>query len=264
MKKVLSIAGSDSGGGAGIQADLKTFAALGCYGTTAVTALTSQNTMGVQGVFPVTPAFVAQQIDSVLSDIGADVIKIGMLLNAPIIEAVARSLKRFAHIPIILDPVMISTSGHALLEDDAVEALKRDLFPMAALVTPNFDEAIFLVGTCEAKAAAQKILAMGPQAVLIKGGHRSLPSCEHAEDYLLDAGQSTTFSAPWVKTKNTHGTGCTLAAAIACYMALDFSLSDSVKMAKAYLSGALQAGSEMNIGQGFGPVRHDWRAIPCA
>lgn len=258
MKRVLIIAASDSGAGAGVQADLKTCFALGCYATTAMTALTAQNTQGVKSIFPVEASFVADQIECVLEDIGADSIKIGMLLNAKIIETVSRVLRKYS-IPIILDPVMIAQSGHALLEPDAVFALREYLFPQVFLLTPNLDEARVLVGEHEVEIAAQKILSMGVQAVLVKGGHRNQEVYVEARDYLLSKRESTYFSTPWIKTKNTHGTGCTLSAAIASYVALGFELKDAISQAKSYLTGALYRGVQQVIGQGAGPVCHNWR-----
>ncbi|MEI6806879.1 MAG: bifunctional hydroxymethylpyrimidine kinase/phosphomethylpyrimidine kinase, partial [Myxococcaceae bacterium] len=238
MKRVLTIAGSDSGGGAGIQADLKTFMALGCYGASAITALTAQNTRGVRSIFPVSPSFVAEQIEAVLEDIGADVIKIGMLCNAPIIEAVASCLKRYSQIPVVLDPVMISQSGHTLLESDAVMALREYLFPRTYLLTPNLDEARALVGEFDVESTAHKILSMGPKAVLVKGGHRNSKVVAEAQDYLLSFGKTkgTYYASAWIKTQNTHGTGCTLSAAIAAYLAQNLSLVNAVCHAKSYLN----------------------------
>ncbi len=263
MKRVLTLAGSDSGGGAGIQADLKTFMALGCYGASAITALTAQNTLGVRGIFPVSPSFVTDQIEAVLEDIGADVIKIGMLCNMRIIEAVALCLKRFPEIPVILDPVMISQTGHALLEPDAVMALREYLFPRAYLLTPNLDEAKALVGEFDVESTAHKILSMGPRAVLVKGGHRNSKAYEAAQDYLLCFGKTkgTYFASPWIKTRNTHGTGCTLSAAIAAYLAQGLLLVDAIGEAKSYLNGALNKASGQSVGEGAGPVCHHWRIL---
>ncbi len=261
MKRVLTIAGSDSGGGAGIQADLKTITAMGCYGSSAITALTAQNTLGVQAIYPVSPEFVVAQIESVLEDIGADAIKLGMLFDAPVIKAVSKTLLNYRHIPIILDPVMISTSGHRLLQDDAIMALREFLFPMSALITPNIHEAIALVGNHGVEESAEKILSMGPQAVLIKGGHCHEESCKTAKDYLLTHSKGMYFEAPWVETKNTHGTGCTLSAAIAANIAKGFEIESAISNAKAYLTEALKIGSKMQIGHGAGPVCHNWRII---
>lgn len=263
MKRILTIAGSDSGGGAGIQADLKTFMALGCYGASAITALTAQNTQGVRGIFSVSPDFVIEQIDTVLEDIGADVIKVGMLCNAQIIKSVALCLKRYPKIPVVLDPVMIAQSGHSLLETDAVMALREYLFPRAYLLTPNLDEAQALVGQFDVESTAHKILSMGPQSVLVKGGHRNSKAFETAQDYLLCLGETKGiyYASPWIKTQNTHGTGCTLSAAIAAYLAHGLPLIDAIAQAKSYLNGALNIGSNVSIGQGAGPVCHNWRIL---
>ncbi len=261
MKRVLTIAGSDSGGGAGIQADLKAIMAMGCYGASAITALTAQNTLGVQAIYPVSPEFIISQIESVLNDIGADAIKIGMLFDAPIIKAVAQTLLKYPKIPIVLDPVMISTSGHRLLQQDAIMALREFLFPMATLITPNIHESIALVGNHTVEDAAQKILSMGPRAVLIKGGHCEDDACKSAKDYLLMQNSSTYFEAPWIKTKNTHGTGCTLSAAIAANIAKGCEIDTAISHAKAYLTEALKLGATLHIGGGSGPVCHNWRII---
>ncbi|MBH1989239.1 MAG: bifunctional hydroxymethylpyrimidine kinase/phosphomethylpyrimidine kinase [Myxococcaceae bacterium] len=263
MKRVLTIAGSDSGGGAGIQADLKTISAIGCYGATAITALTSQNTRGVKGVFPVEPSFIQEQIEAVLEDIGADAIKLGMLYNANVVEIVANCLKRYPAIPVVIDPVMISQSGHRLLENDAILALREYLFPRAYLLTPNLDEATALVGEHHVESMAHKILSIGPKAVLIKGGHRNTRTFDHAEDYLLKFGktQGTYFRSSWIRTRNTHGTGCTLSAAIACYVAFGHPLSEAVALAKSYLNGAMNRSSPYSIGAGAGPVCHHWKIL---
>ena len=260
MKRILIIAASDSGAGAGIQADLKTCMALGCYATTALTALTAQNTQSVRRIFPVDPGFVVDQIEAILEDIGVDSIKIGMLFNSRIIEAVAQTLKKI-NIPIILDPVMISQSGHSLLEPDAILAMREYLFPQALLITPNLDEAKFLVGEHDAQITAQKILSMGPKAVLIKGGHRNQEVYTEAQDYLLSFHEGVYFSSPWIQTPHTHGTGCTLSSAIACYTAQGFDLVSAISQAKSYLTGALHRGLHQKIGLGAGPVCHDWRFL---
>jgi hydroxymethylpyrimidine/phosphomethylpyrimidine kinase len=259
MKRVLTIAGSDSGGGAGIQADLKTIQALGCYGASAITALTAQNTQGVRSVFAVEANFVADQIRAVLEDIGADAIKIGMLHRTPVIEAVAACLAQYRDIPVILDPVIAAQSGDRLLDIDAIEAMKSLLFPMAFLITPNLPEAKLLVYFVTTEQAASDLLKMGPRAVLIKGGHDQTRAT--ADDYLLQGHDGKYLSAPWVTTQNTHGTGCTLSAAIASYVAHGSELDDAVAEAKKYLSGALRLSTVHKIGRGHGPVRHDWRWV---
>ncbi|MBL4817766.1 MAG: bifunctional hydroxymethylpyrimidine kinase/phosphomethylpyrimidine kinase [Deltaproteobacteria bacterium] len=261
MNRILTIAGSDSGGGAGIQADIKTASSLGCYSTSAITALTAQNTRGVYDVFPVSPQFVVEQIERILDDIGTDAIKIGMLHSAEIIEAVARCLRRFEGIPIVLDPVMVSQSGNPLLESDAVWALREYLFPQCTLITPNLHEARELVGDRSPEESAKLILSMGPKAVLLKGGHGNPSTHPQATDYLVEEHRSAYFSAPWIETKNTHGTGCTLSAAIAVYLAQDYELFEAVSHGKKYLNQALQKGSKMEIGQGSGPLCHHWRIL---
>lgn len=255
----LTIAGSDSGGGAGIQADLKTFAALGVYGCSAISSLTAQNTCGVQGVLPVPPAFVQAQITSVLGDIPVAAIKTGMLAQADIIQAVAQTLSAYPHLPLVLDPVMVATSGDRLLAEDAVDALINDLLPRALVITPNLHEAAALLNQPVAHSLAQmreqaeQLLAMGARNVLMKGGHSS---DEQATDLLLTSEGEFLFSSSRIVTKNTHGTGCTLASAIAAGLAKKLSLQDAVQEAKTYLHNALLQADKLTIGQGSGPVHH--------
>lgn len=254
--RVLVIAGSDSGGGAGIQADIKTITALGAFAATAITALTAQNTLGVHGVLPVPPAFIRQQIEVVLSDVGADVIKIGMLGDATTIETVCDALTAFAPgIPVVLDPVMVAKGGHPLLAAQAVEVLRRRLLPMAAVITPNLPEAEALTGLTittepEMHAAAASLLALGAPAVLLKGGHLA---SDTVTDLLAAAGTEA-FAAPRIKTRHTHGTGCTTASAIAAGLAQGLTLRDSVLRARAYVRAAL-AGAP-GFGHGHGPLDH--------
>lgn len=258
----MTIAGSDSGGGAGIQADLKTFAALGVYGCSAIASLTAQNTQGVQGVLPISPAFVQAQIQSVLSDIQVGAIKIGMLATADIISAVASSLRDYSDIPLVLDPVMVATSGDRLLAEDAIRTLIEKLIPRAAILTPNLLEAAALLNgqvassIAEMEQQAKYLLAMGAQAVLIKGGHGT---GEEATDVLLTQDGIELFSAVRIATNNTHGTGCTLASAIAAGLAKKLSLRDAVAQAKDYLHNALAHANELTIGQGSGPVHHFYK-----
>lgn len=258
--RLLTIAGSDSGGGAGIQADLKTFSALGVYGMSVITALTAQNTVRVESVHPLPASFVADQLDAVLSDIGADAVKIGMLFNAEIIEAVASRLRRYELTSVILDPVMVAKSGDPLLRAEAVEALKRYLLPRAELITPNLPEAEVLCGRpcgtrSEREAAAAALLELGSRAVLLKGGHAEAEA--HADDFLLERGDGGRWlEAPRIHTHNTHGTGCTLSAAIASYRGRGSSLLASVEQGKAYLTRALRLGAEFSLGHGHGPVFH--------
>lgn len=261
--RVLIIAGSDSGGGAGIQADLKTVTALGGYGATAITALTAQNTLGVSGVLPVDPAFVTQQIEVVLEDIGADAIKTGMLHSAAVIEAVAEALRKLAaDVPLVVDPVMVAQSGASLLQDDAVQALRRELLPMATLVTPNLPEAERLcghsiAGPAEMREAAEQLLTLGPGAVLLKGGH--LPGTQLV-DVLVSAEGAEVFEGERIETEHTHGTGCTLASAVATGLAQGLSLREAVVRARAYLQEALR--SAPGIGRGQGPVNHGHTVRP--
>jgi len=251
----LTIAGSDSGGGAGIQADLKTFSAFRVFGTSAITALTAQNSLGVHGVLNVAPEFVARQIDAVLSDIGADAIKIGMLSTAPIIEAVAARLRAHDRRPIVLDPVMIAKSGDPLLEPAARAALIAEMLPLAAIVTPNLHEAAVLAGiSVESEAdmadVARRILALGPRAVLVKGGHLK----DAATDLLWDGRTLHRFEAPRLDSPHTHGTGCTLSAAIAAGLAHGRALVDAVGDAKRYVTAAIRGGFQ--AGRGVGALRH--------
>lgn len=262
--RALTIAGSDSGGGAGIQADLKTFTALKVYGASALTALTAQNTRGVRSVQALSPEFVAEQLEAVLEDIGADAVKIGMLFDAGIIRAVAGTLERFRPAAVILDPVMVAKGGDRLLREEAVDALKTRLLPLCHLVTPNLPEAEVLSGRSirdpsEMEEASDVILAAGPQAVLMKGGH--LSSGAVAADFLngRDRNGGTFrewFEAPRITTPNTHGTGCTLSAAIAAFSARGENLRDAVRSGKAYLTRALEEGARFRLGSGHGPVDH--------
>jgi len=259
--KVLTIAGSDSGGGAGIQADLKTFSALGCYGMSVITALTAQNTTGVTGIHPVPPSFAKEQIQAVLSDIGADAVKIGMLYSAELIETVARQLKKYNIKKIVLDPVMVAQSGDRLLQDDAIDALKRFIIPLADVVTPNLPEAEVLTGQKlsgydDMKEAARFIADYGCKSVLVKGGH--LEDAEESVDilYLTDEKRFLFFKDKFIKTMNNHGTGCTLSSAVAAYLAKGEGIETAVKKAKEYITKAIQAGAKYTLGKGHGPVHH--------
>ena len=254
----VTIAGSDSGGGAGIQADLKTFAALGVYGACVVTALTAQNTMGVAAIHDVPADFVAAQIDAVFSDLDVGAVKIGMLNNADVIGAVAAGLKRHRARNVVLDPVMVASSGEDLLRADATEALQT-LFPLTRLITPNLFEATALLGVplahdeSEMRAQAQELLARGAGAVLMKGGHAGGPE---SVDLLVESGECRRLAAPRIDTRNTHGTGCTLSAAIAAGLAKGRNLGDAVRDAKAYVSAAIAAADRVEIGKGRGPLHH--------
>ncbi len=259
MKKALTIAGSDSGGGAGIQADLKAFAARGVYGTSALTAITAQNTVGVWGVYELPADFVGEQIDAVMGDIGADAWKTGMLANAEIVCLVAERARRYSVGLLVVDPVMVAKSGDPLLREDARQALVEQLIGLATVVTPNVHEAEALTGTKiaglhEAKAAAAAIQAMGAANVVVKGGHLEQPG--RAVDVLYDGKTFTAFSAPRIETKNTHGTGCTFASAIAAELAKGLAVPEAVRVAKIYLTAALRDGARREIGAGHGPPSH--------
>ncbi|MBO9478715.1 bifunctional hydroxymethylpyrimidine kinase/phosphomethylpyrimidine kinase [Shimia sp. R11_0] len=261
----LTIAGSDSGGGAGIQADLKAFSALGTFGTSVITAITAQNTEAVTAVHPVPLDVVRAQIEAVLSDIGADAIKIGMLATPEIIHEVADALAGFTG-PIVLDTVMIAKSGDALLADAAVATLREVLLPRATVITPNLPEAARLLETEFAKDEAEVIAQgralcdLGAQAVLMKGGHAAGDICH---DYLITAeGVALELTAPRRATKNTHGTGCTLSSSVAAGLAKGMTLSEAVREAHAYLQGAIAAADDLNIGQGHGPLHHFHRVWP--
>jgi hydroxymethylpyrimidine/phosphomethylpyrimidine kinase len=253
----LTIAGSDSSGGAGIQADLKTFTAFGVYGASVITALTAQNTQGVHGVETVTPQFVAAQIDAVLGDLDVRAIKTGMLASADIVDVVASKQQCDAQIPLVVDPVMVATSGDALVAPDAVETVRRALIPLAALITPNLPEAARLLETAEATsdaeivAQAKALHALGCRAVLIKGGHGA---GDTAVDYLYDGAQVRRFALPRVDTRHTHGTGCTLSAAITALLARGAGLDEAVERAKSFVWQGLQAGRSLGVGHGSGPV----------
>ena len=266
-RAVLSIAGSDSSGGAGIQADLKTFSALGVYGATAITAITAQNTVGVHSQLAIAPAMVQSQIVAVMEDIEPAAIKVGMLANAEVATAVADALSRYST-PIILDPVMVSSSGHRLLSVEAEEVVKRRLLPMATLITPNIPEmealtSMPLTTLDEKLAAACHLIALGARAVLLKGGHED---GDIKTDILYQNSAESIitsyFSAPTIATRNIHGTGCTLSSAIAAYVARGLKLEDAVREAKNYVYEAIRAGAEVSIGRGFGPVNHLFNPQP--
>lgn len=257
--RVLSIAGSDSGGGAGIQADLKTFAALGCYGMSAITALTAQNTLGVSAIHAAPPEFLAAQIDAVVGDIGVQAVKIGMLHSPAIVHAVAQAIDRHALRYVVLDPVMVSAAGARLIESEAVQALVTELFPRATLVTPNLDEAALLldrpIATAEdMQATAQALLQLGARAVLLKGGH--LPGDQVIDILLQRGGESHTMQAPRVHTRNLHGAGCTLSSAVAAFLAQGLPLRLAVEAAHSYVVDAIKEGAHVRTGQGAGPLNH--------
>ncbi|MEO7400121.1 MAG: bifunctional hydroxymethylpyrimidine kinase/phosphomethylpyrimidine kinase [Polaromonas sp.] len=257
--RVLSIAGSDSGGGAGIQADLKTFAALGCYGMTAITALTAQNTLGVSAIHAVPPAIVRAQIDAVVEDIGLHAVKIGMLHSPEIVQTVAQSIDRHGLANVVLDPVMVATSGAVLIDNPAIAALVQELFSRAIVVTPNLDEASLLVGRLvdseqAMEAAAQELLGMGANSVLLKGGHLT---GDVVSDLLVTRGGAVHWMrGPRIRSANTHGTGCTLSSAIAAHLALGADLLAAVEAARSYVRAALEAGARVRTGAGSGPLNH--------
>ena len=255
----LTIAGSDSSGGAGIQADLKTFAALGVYGACAITALTAQNTQGVSGIHVVPSAFIAAQLDAVFADLDVGAVKIGMVAERDAIEAIAAGLKRWQPKHVVLDPVMVATSGDRLLAADAVDALRAKLIPFATILTPNLPEAAALLDVppptseSEIEAQGRKLLAFGCRAVLIKGGHGQ---GSESVDYLIDADGVAALAAPRIATNNTHGTGCSLSSAIAAGLARGEDLPTAARNAKAFISAAIAAANRFSVGRGHGPVHH--------
>jgi hydroxymethylpyrimidine/phosphomethylpyrimidine kinase len=255
----LTIAGSDSSGGAGIQADLKTFAALGVYGASVITALTAQNTRGVSGIHPVPADFVTAQMGAVFGDLDVKAVKIGMVAQAATIETIAAGLTKWSPRHVVLDPVMVATSGDHLLAGDAVDALRARLIPLASLVTPNLPEAAALLGGPQAQDEAtienqgRKLLAMGCAAVLIKGGHGQ---GSESVDYLFSPGGTVALAAPRIATANTHGTGCSLSSAIAAGFAKSLDLETAVREAKVWISGAIKEADRLGVGRGHGPIHH--------
>ncbi|WP_442909724.1 bifunctional hydroxymethylpyrimidine kinase/phosphomethylpyrimidine kinase [Hydrogenophaga sp.] len=263
--RVLSIAGSDSGGGAGIQADLKTFAALGCYGMTAITALTAQNTLGVSAIHGVPPEMLKAQLCAVFDDIGVDAVKIGMLHAPDIVRTVAWALKHYKVQRVVLDPVMVATSGDALITPTTVQVLVDELFPLATLITPNLDEAALLLGRTiesanELEAAARDLFAMGAPAVLLKGGH--LPGDEVADLLVTGTGPVQRLASLRIASRNTHGTGCTLSSAIAAHLALGEPLDRAVAQARRYILQAIEQGADVYTGAGHGPLNHGFAPLP--
>lgn len=263
----LTIAGSDSGGGAGIQADLKSFSANRAFGASVITALTAQNTLGVTGIHDVPVDFISAQMDAVFSDLDVKAVKIGMLATAEIIATVAAGLEKWKPQNVVLDPVMVTTSGDPLIADAAVETLKTALFPLVDLVTPNLHEAARLTAgpnggktaanTNEMKGQARAILAMGAKAVLIKGGHAPIESdASQSIDLLVTQSGEKTFTAERIKTENTHGTGCSLSSAIAANLARGMAMAEAVGAAKEWLTTAIATSGELDVGKGHGPVNH--------
>ncbi len=253
----LTIAGFDGSGGAGIQADLKTFSALGCYGMTVLTALPVQNTRGVQFIYAIPDSCIEEQLNAILEDIEVDAFKIGMLHRPEVVRIVAKLLA--GQPKIVLDPVMIAKSGDGLLTVEAIETMKELLFPQAALITPNLPETAALLGRevgtkAEMEQAALDLIRMGPKAVVVKGGHLSSETCDDC--LCLSGGEIYWFSAPRIATKNTHGTGCTFSAAATAYLSKGMNVVEAVERAKQYLHGCLEAGAGFTVGRGFGPVHH--------
>ena len=262
--RVLSIAGSDSGGGAGIQADLKTFSALGCFGMTAITAITAQNTCGVRAIHAVPVEVLRDQIDAVVEDIGVDAVKIGMLHSPEVVRTVAQAIARHQLPHVVFDPVMVATSGAKLIDDPAIAVLVAELFPRAALITPNLDEAGLLVGrtltnVADMLPAAQTLLARGARAVLLKGGHLS---GDAVVDLLLRSDVDPVWmQAPRIDTANTHGTGCTLSSAVAAHLAQGHGLTEAVQRARSFVRAALQAGASVRNGQGSAALNHGFAPL---
>ena len=261
----LTIAGSDSGGGAGIQADIKTFSALGVYGASAITSITAQNTQGVRGIQAIIPEILEGQIHAVFEDIIVDAVKIGMLHNKEAAQVVISAIDTFKPTKIVLDPVMISTSGSKLLEDDTIDIITRELFKRVTLVTPNIDEAAFLSGMTirneeEMETAAYRLMEMGCNALLMKGGH--LGKEEMADILYMKDKVPIRFTVPAIDTFNSHGTGCTLSSAIAAYLALGKDLREAVRMAKQYITTALSEGANVKTGHGHGPLNHFFAPVP--
>ena len=261
--RILSIAGSDSGGGAGIQADLKTIAALGCYGMTAITAITAQNTLGVTGIQPITPDMLAAQIKAVVTDIGVDAIKIGMLPSLEAVRVVAEAIQAYKLSRVVLDPVMVSTSGDALIAPSAIDVLVKELFPLVTVITPNLDEASLLLHRkvqvrADLDLAAHDLCHLGARATLVKGGHLA---GDEVTDVLLCGGELHRFSSTRIASINTHGTGCTLSSAIACYLGMGYPLGEAVTLARSYTLQAIAAGSQAKTGTGHGPLNHGFAPI---
>ena len=263
--RVLSIAGSDSGGGAGIQADLKTFSALGCYGMTAITAITAQNTLGVTAIHGVPAGILKAQIQAVIEDIGVDAVKIGMLHSPEIVEVVAWAIDHYKLGNVVLDPVMVATSGDTLVGQDTVAVLVRELFPRVAVITPNLDEAALLLKRGisqmgELENAANDLLGLGAKAALLKGGHLA---GEDVVDVMVQPGCAMLrLQSRRITSRNVHGTGCTLSSAIAAYLALGHGLNEAVTLARSFILKAIEAGAAVQTGEGHGPLNHGFAPVP--
>ncbi|WP_200974306.1 bifunctional hydroxymethylpyrimidine kinase/phosphomethylpyrimidine kinase [Echinicola sp. 20G] len=260
---VLTIAGSDSGGGAGIQADIKTMSALGCFATSVITATTAQNTLGVYGIHDIPEIHIVLQLQSILTDIAPKAIKIGMLSRPEVVMAIAKELNKYPEIPIVFDPVMVATSGDRLIQQETVEVIKSELFPLTHILTPNLGEASVILGReilvkDEMEQAAEEILKLGPEYVLVKGGHLE---GDVVRDVLVAEKSCETFESTKLKTKNVHGTGCTLSSAIASFLGRGLTVQESVKQAREYVYSAIEAGMEVKTGQGNGPLNHFYEPI---
>lgn len=256
IHNVLSIAGSDPSGGAGIQADLKTFSALGCYGMAAMTAMTAQNTRGVQDVHDLPTRFVVQQVQSLIDDIRIDAVKVGMAGNPETIIALADLLQKYHPPYLVIDPVMVAQSGDALISDEAIGKLRTHLVPLASVLTPNIPEAEILLGRTfenDMEDFAKRLLKLGPRAVLLKGGHLTGPT---SKDVYADQKQTRVFELPRVATRKNHGTGCTLSSALTCYLARGLPVEEAAEAAKRYVTGALQNADKIRVGNACGPVHH--------
>jgi hydroxymethylpyrimidine/phosphomethylpyrimidine kinase len=262
--RVLSIAGSDSGGGAGIQADLKTFSALGCYGMTAITALTAQNTLGVQAIHGLPASFLKAQLQSVLDDIGVDAVKIGMLHSPEVVEVVAWAIDHYGLKQVVLDPVMVATSGDRLIAEETVSVLVKELFPRVQLVTPNLDEASLLLkqpltAVDQLHIAAQALIDMGAKAVLLKGGH--LPGDVLCDVLRTPSSDALVFEATRIHSRNVHGTGCSLSSAIAAHLASGKTMADAVAAARVFIRQAIADGASVKTGEGHGPLNHGFAPV---
>ena len=262
--RILTIAGSDSGGGAGIQADLKTFAALGCFGMSAITAITAQNTMGVSAIHALPADMVGAQIDAVFSDIGVDAVKIGMLHAPDLVRIVTDKLRHWQPKTIIVDPVMVATSGARLIEPETIAVLMETLFPIAHLITPNLDELALLAGgpidsVDDMEKAAGSLIAKGCKAVLAKGGHLSGPILT---DLYVSEDSSRQMQAPRIDSHNLHGTGCTLSSAIAAHCGLGYGLTEAIELSRIYIAGAIATGAGVTTGKGHGPLNHGFAPLP--
>ena len=262
--KVLTIAGSDSGGAAGIQADIKTFSALGCYGMSVITALTAQNSQGVQGLMGIDPSFVYQQLESIFSDLKPDAIKIGMIFSSELALTISNFLKNHTEIPIVFDPVMVATSGDVLIEPETIQTIIHELFPIATIITPNMEEAAVLAQMPvrhveDMKIAAQKIKDFACQNIIIKGGH--LKEAQLISILIDHENKVTEFEHPKLLTKNINGAGCTFSSAIASYLAIGFSLLESVDLAQKFVFEAINQGQNITTGQGNGPLNHFFNPV---